>query len=221
MSRLKFPNLFSPITIKDKTFKNRILVSPMGIEEEGEAGIMSERASQFYEEVARGGCARVCSGENDVTFGSAVHGMYYFFVDQPSEKFKASIRRYVDVCHKHDSLAFTSFSYMGAYGRNYKAMFGDNDLEALKIMNRGHIVDRVPLDSKGQPYKLPTRVYGPSAIVIEEPYDGITIQDKFTPSNDGKVIEEMSGGYDEPTGRRFCPLRQRGQGSWPGWYYSP
>jgi 2,4-dienoyl-CoA reductase-like NADH-dependent reductase (Old Yellow Enzyme family)/thioredoxin reductase len=192
MSSPKFPHLFSPITIKSTTFKNRILVSPMGIEEHGEAGIMSERAAQYYDEVARGGCARVCSGENDVIFGSAVHGMYDFFVEQPGEKFKASIRRYVDVCHKHNALAFTSFGYMGVYGRNYPAIFGNNDLEALRQMNRGRLVDKVPTDAKGAPYKLPARAYGPSTLIIAEPYDGLTVRDKYTPSNDGKVIEGMT-----------------------------
>jgi 2,4-dienoyl-CoA reductase-like NADH-dependent reductase (Old Yellow Enzyme family)/thioredoxin reductase len=42
------------------------------------------------------------------------------------------------------------------------------------------------------PYKLPVKAYGPSALVISEPYDGITVRDRFTPSNDGKVVEEMT-----------------------------
>ena len=193
MSELKYPNLFSPVTIKGKTFKNRILVAPMGIEEEGEVGIMSERAAQYYEEVAKGGCARVCSGENDVTFGSAVRGLYYFFVEQPSEKFKASIRRYVDVCHKQGALAFTSFSYMGAYGRNYSELFGGDDLEAMSKMERGRPVTKAPTDAKGVPYKLPTKAYGPSALVMNLPYDGITLQNpQFSMSNDGKAIEEIT-----------------------------
>jgi 2,4-dienoyl-CoA reductase-like NADH-dependent reductase (Old Yellow Enzyme family)/thioredoxin reductase len=191
MSKLKYPHLFSPITIKGKTFKNRILVSPVGIDERGEAGIMSERAAQFYDEVASGGCARVCSGENDVTFGSAVHGIYYFFVEQPSEKFKASFRHYVEVCHKHGALAFTSFSYMGVYTRNYSEL-GSSDLEVMNRMSRGQLVYSVPTDSKGVPYKLPTHGYGPTAMIISEPYDSITLKDPMFPGNDGKVVEEMT-----------------------------
>ena len=190
MSKLKYPNLFSPITIRGKTFKNRILVAPMGIEEEGEVGIMSERAAQFYDEVARGGCARVCSGENDVTFGSAVRGLYYFFVDQPSDEFKASFRRYVDVCHKRGALAFTSFTYTGVYCRDYSdPSLGGRDVEVMRRMGRGRVIDKVPTDAKGVSYKLPTKAYGPSALVINEPYDGITVQDSlFSMNNDGKVV---------------------------------
>ena len=49
MSMLKFPNLFSPLTIKDKTFINRILISPVGINEKGS---MSEHGTRFYDEIA-------------------------------------------------------------------------------------------------------------------------------------------------------------------------
>jgi 2,4-dienoyl-CoA reductase-like NADH-dependent reductase (Old Yellow Enzyme family)/thioredoxin reductase len=191
MSGLKYPYLFSPITIKGKTFKNRILVAPVGLDEKCEKGIMSERGAQFYDEIASGGCARVCSSENDVTFGSAVAGMYYFFVDRHSEKFKESIRRYVEVCHKHGALAFTSFGYMGVYIRNYSE-FGSNELEVINKMSRGRYADKIPTDASGVPYKLPTCGYGPTAMIISEPYDGITMKDPMFPPNDGKVVEEIT-----------------------------
>ena len=114
---MEYPNLFSPITIRGKTFKNRILVAPMGIEERGEMGILSPRGIQYYEDIAAGGCARVCTGENDVSPGTAVRGCYNFYVDEPGEKFRESFRAYAEACHRHGALAFTSFNHTGAYMR--------------------------------------------------------------------------------------------------------
>ena len=58
MSQSKYPHLFSPIQIRGKTFKNRILLAPMGIDESGPPGVMSQATVDFYERVAAGGAAR-------------------------------------------------------------------------------------------------------------------------------------------------------------------
>ena len=163
MNSCKYPDLFSPITIKNKTFKNRILVSPMGLGERGERGVMSQEGIDFYDTIAAGGCARVCTGENDVVFGSAVFGKYDFFVDKPSENFKNSIKRYVEVCHKHGALAFTSFDHMGLYMRDMAG--GKRPLPPGM---------EFPKRTDGTPYTFAEKIYGPVDMVIDEPYDGIT-----------------------------------------------
>lgn len=180
MTELMYPKLFSPITIRGKTYRNRILVSPLGAEipNEGEGGKMSDQAISFYRSVAHGGCARVCSGENDVIYGGAVHGMYAFCEGNPTEPFKDSFRRYAQACHEEGALAFTSFSHMGVFGRYRNEEHSDMppvqpDLP-LEMMGSMPPMppEYIPKDKNGVPYQFPDRIYGPSDMVIEEPYDG-------------------------------------------------
>ncbi len=203
MSELMYPHLFSPITIRGKTYRNRILVAPLGAEipNEGADGVMSDTAIRFYRRVAAGGCARVMSGENDVIFGCAVHGMYPFCEGVPTEAFKDSFRRYARACHEEGALAFTSFGHMGVFGRVFPN--GVFDLSALMPkggapgpegmpeppggpMTEGPAPfsggpfdgmppmapPYVPKDRNGVPYKYPEKIYGPSDMIIEVPPDG-------------------------------------------------
>lgn len=49
-----YPHLFSPMTIRGKTYRNRILVSPISSEipNEGEGGVTSNQVIDFYHSVA-------------------------------------------------------------------------------------------------------------------------------------------------------------------------
>ena len=188
---MKYPHLFSPVTIRGKTFKNRILVAPMGIEEDDNGGAMTQRGIEFYEDVAAGGCARVCSGENDVSPGTAVRGMYHFYVDVSAPDFKESIQSYADACHRHGALAFTSFNHMGIYMR---AMGSDmpGSGEGGPGGEGGIPMFRMPRRADGTPYEMPKEVKGPSAMTICEPHDGITKYDFRAPGNDGKEVGQFT-----------------------------
>lgn len=191
MAELKYPKLFSPITIRGKTFRNRILVAPTGVDipDEGDDGRMSDQCIEFYRGVAHGGCARVCSGENDVEFACAVRGMYPFLEEQPTEKFRESIKKFSDACHSEGALAFTSFCHMGLYGRT----FGEVPFGAEREGEMGPPPGMyMPKKANGEPYPFPTEVYGPSAMVIDEPWDGITRRGPMAQSHDGTVVTEIT-----------------------------
>ena len=242
MAEKMYPNLFSPITIRGKTYRNRILVAPLGAEipDEGSDGKMSDQAIKFYRRVAHGGCARVMSGENDVIFGGAVHGMYPFCEAEPTEAFKDSFRRYAQACHEEGALAFTSFGHMGVFGRAFPngefdisalmpkggaapegmpPMPGGPAPEGMPPMPGGPAPEGMPpmpgsadpmegmppmapayrpKDKNGVPYKYPEFIYGPSDMVIEEPYDGYS-QPNSLGMNDrngtvvrGVTVEQMN-----------------------------
>ena len=186
-----YPNLFSPLTIRGKTFKNRILVAPMGIEERGEMGILSARGIQYYEDIAAGGCARVCTGENDVFPGTAVRGCYNFYVDEPGEKFRESFRAYAEVCHKHGALAFTSFNHTGAYMRVMPAG-GPGGSGGPGGPGGPPMMFEMPKHADGTPYEMPKQIMGVSDLVIDEPDDGITRRDQRGGNNNGNVVHGMS-----------------------------
>ncbi len=206
MKSVKYPHLFSPMTLRGKTFRNRILVAPMGIEERGENGYMSPRGALFYEDVAAGGCARVCSGENDITPGTAVRGVYNFYVDVLTPKFKDSMAMYVDACHKHGALAFTSFSHMGAYMRDMSSgPPAGPDIPPDSTPNDsnaptgggpdgpgGSMMFEMPCRANGEPYTMPDKIYGVSDMVINEPEDGITRRDFRGGNNNGNIVHGMT-----------------------------
>lgn len=194
-----YPNLFRPITIRGKTFRNRILVAPMGIEERGEMGILSPRGIQYYEDIASGGCARVCTGENDVAPGTAVRGCYNFYVDEPGEKFRESFQAYADACHRHGALAFTSFNHTGAYMRVMPQgmMPGPKEPDSAgdgKPEGPGGppMMFEMPKRADGTPYEMPTQIMGVSDMVIDEPEDGITRRDFRGGNNNGNVVHGMT-----------------------------
>ncbi len=182
MSNCEFPNLFSPLTVKGKTFKNRILVSPMGSGGGKEPGVLEDDALHFYEKIAAGGSARVCTGENDVVYGSAVCAKYDLFVDEPRKRVTDSIRAYADVCHKHNALAFTSFDHMGLYCRVAEKMA--HAPMAFQIP--------APLRADGTPYAYPEKAYGPSEMIVDEPYDGVTSRRLEMDNDNGKHIYAMT-----------------------------
>ena len=188
----KYPNLFSPYTIGSKTFKNRILVAPMGIEERGEAGILSERGIRYYEDIAEGGCARVCTGENDVCPGSAVRGCYNFYVDEPGEKFRKSFQAYADACHRHGALAFTSFNHTGAYMRVMPKGEAPQGPPAPAPGAGAPPAFEMPKRADGTPYEMPDRIMGVSDLVINEPEDGITRKDARGGNNNGNIVHGMT-----------------------------
>ena len=184
-----FPNLFSPMTIRGKTFKNRILLAPKGIPlSDQRKDHMAQDALDFYERLARGGAARVVTSECDVQYGSAVYGTYDMFLDPLPEELKATVMQYVDNCHKYGALAFMHFGHMGAYCR-------DEEYNA-RMRAEGRIPDwkppapEVPLRPDGTPF-VPVRPLGPSGMVIREPRDGVTASLAFD-LNDGKEVHEMS-----------------------------
>lgn len=186
-----YPNLFSPLTIRGKTFKNRILVAPMGIEERGEMGILSPRGIAYYEDIAAGGCARVCTGENDVFPGTAVRSCYNFYVDEPGEKFRESFRAYAEACHRHGALAFTSFNHTGAYMRVMPAG-GPEGGAPDGAGGPPPMMFEMPKRADGTPYEMPKQIMGVSDLVIDEPDDGITRRDQRGGNNNGNVVHGMT-----------------------------
>ena len=194
MGSTLYPNLFSPVTIKNKTFKNRIMVSPMGLDEphDGEPGVMTEEALKFYRTIAEGGSARICTGESDVVFGSAVFGKYYFFLEEMPPLLVSRIREYVDICHENNALAFVSFDHMGVYARTASSRGGPKPPETDDPDNPPPPGPPPVFRKDGTQYTLPDKAYGPSELIINEPYDGLTSRLLEMDNDNGKHIYEMN-----------------------------
>ncbi len=187
MTETMYPNLFSPITVRGKTFKNRILLAPLGNMDPGAPYKMSDQTIAEYERIAQGGVARIVTGENDVQYGSAVSSHYWFFTDDaPTRELCESFGKYVETMHKYGALAFVHFGHMGMYSRDY-----DNLPEAQVQMRKMMPQPPEPTHADGTPYTYP-KVYGPIETVMSEPWDGVTSQKLNMDSSDGKHVNEMT-----------------------------
>lgn len=187
MPELMYPNLFSPITVRGKTFKNRILLAPLGNMDPGAPYKMSDQTIAEYERIAQGGAARIVTGENDVQYGSAVSTHYWFFTDDaPGEELRDSMNRFAGTMHKYGALAFVHFGHMGMYSRDY-----DNLPEAQIQMRKMMPQPPEPVHADGTPYTYP-KVYGPVEMTMSEPWDGVTSQKLNMDSSDGKHVNEMT-----------------------------
>lgn len=187
MKELMYPHLFSPLTVRGKTFKNRILLAPLGNMDPGAPYRMSDQTIAEYERIAQGGTARIVTGENDVQFGSAVSSHYWFFTDDaPSDELRESMNRYAEAMHKYDALAFVHFGHMGLYSRDY-----DHLPEAQIEMRKALPQQPAPVHPDGTPYTYP-RVYGPVEMTMSEPWDGVTSRKLNMDSSDGKHVNEMT-----------------------------
>ena len=185
---MMFPNLFSPLTIREKTFKNRILLAPKGYPTPSKDEVPLG-ALEFYRRIAAGGVARVVTSECDVQYGSAVFSTYNMFLNPLPETLESSMRRYGEICHEYDALAFVHFGHMGAYCRDEEY---NERMRALGRIPSWHPPQRfaIPQKPDGTSYE-PVRPMGPCEMDIDEPHDGVTASLAYD-LNDGKHVFEMT-----------------------------
>lgn len=123
----KYPHLLSPYKIGKFTFKNRMLAAPMGCGRDNVDGYMHEDNIRMFEEVAKGGAARVVTSDNPVNYETAGYRGFrrlHFYNEKRPETNKAqshvgasklerSVREYVRGVHRHGALAFMEFIHQG------------------------------------------------------------------------------------------------------------
>ncbi|MGI5937103.1 MAG: FAD-dependent oxidoreductase, partial [Oscillospiraceae bacterium] len=93
-----------------------------------------------------------------------------------------SIKRYAKICHDHGALAFTSFNHMGVYIHDFSKPSPIREM----------MQNAAPFKADGTQYQLPTKAYGPSKLVINEPWDGITSQKLTMDDCNGRHVYEMT-----------------------------
>ena len=80
MYKCKYPHLFTPITLGDTVFRNRIFASPTGVFYSDVNHRPVIETMGFYERKAKGGAASVCVGDAMVD-GVHMHGSYSLALD--------------------------------------------------------------------------------------------------------------------------------------------
>ncbi len=110
-----YPHLLSPFTVNGHTFKNRILCGPLGYNQVNLSAAMSQDNIDYFGALARGGTARVTTGDcmvsDDAGYGGG--GGRPKFYASPMEVL-SSIKTYVNTIHRYNCLAFVQLGHNGA-----------------------------------------------------------------------------------------------------------
>ena len=106
----KYEPLFQPMTLRGKTFKNRILVGPLGTNQDNNGAGMIQDNVDYYGALARGGAARVIGGGDAVINrdGGYMGGMgrIKLFIKPEPMDLGMSLRNYVNTVRRYNCLAF-------------------------------------------------------------------------------------------------------------------
>lgn len=112
-----YPILLSPFTVRNVTFKNRMLMAPMGYCVDNSDGVMHYDNLDYYAKLASTGIARVTTGDCPVNCIDAGYGggkMHLALYDNPNLMMvKGSITKYVQALHRHNAAAFVELMHEG------------------------------------------------------------------------------------------------------------
>ena len=105
----EYPNIFSPLTIKGMTLRNRICSTGHMAGWMHHNGVPNDRCRAYYEERAKGGIALVTLGATSVREGD--HPAYFQNLD---DRFIASYRMLTQAVHRHGAKFIAQFCPRGA-----------------------------------------------------------------------------------------------------------
>ena len=111
----QYKHLLSPMIVRGQVFKNRILCGPLGYNQVNLSAAMSQENIDYYGALARGGAARIITGDCMVSddagyFGGGGRPKWY----APPMEMMNSAKTFVKTIHQYDSLAFVQLGYNGA-----------------------------------------------------------------------------------------------------------
>jgi len=116
MNTLKYPHLFSPITLAGKVFQNRIFASPTGTAYMTSDHIPIAEMNAYYERKAIGGAASVCVGDAVIC---SKHGRFnngHIALDNPSAQ--SALTRLADSITRHGAVASIELSHSGSHAHS-------------------------------------------------------------------------------------------------------
>ena len=119
MSKLKYPRLFEPLSIRGAVFKNRIFAAPQGFYNTGADCFPNAEAAAYFEAKARGGMASICVGDCivDSQTGTAYAGLYR--IDDPRSM--PGFAGLAGAVSRHGCIASAELSHAGMYAHSVLA----------------------------------------------------------------------------------------------------
>ena len=113
---MKYPHLFSPITLAGTLFRNRIFSSPTGTAYMSSQHFPIQETNAYYERKAIGGAASVCVGDAVVC---SKHGRFnnaHLALDDPGGQ--SALSRLSDSITRHGAVASIELSHSGSHAHS-------------------------------------------------------------------------------------------------------
>lgn len=108
----KYPNIFSPLKVKNMTIKNRIVMTPMGTNFAGQNGEINEEHIKYYEQRAKGETGLIILENAAVDFPLGSNGTSQLRIDHDS--FIPSLYKLTERLHKYGACVAMQINHSGA-----------------------------------------------------------------------------------------------------------
>ena len=115
MYNCRYPHLFSPITLGDTLFQNRIFASPTGLQYATSKNRPITAGIAYYERKAIGGAASVCIGDAMVDSEMALANGNHILLDDPGAR--PHLTKLSDAITRHGAVASMEMSHGGNAAR--------------------------------------------------------------------------------------------------------
>ena len=150
----KYQNIFTPLTIKNMTIRNRVAMPPMGTNYGGAMGDFTEEHVQYYEKRAKGGTGLIIVENACVDFPVGSNGTTQIRLDH--DRYMPNLFRLTERLHRHGACVAIQINHSGA--------------SAVP----GRIEGNTPVSSSNVPSKTGGAI--PRPLTVEEIY---AIADKY------------------------------------------
>ncbi|PAV38479.1 2,4-dienoyl-CoA reductase [Megasphaera sp. ASD88] len=107
-----YPHVFEPLTVKRTTFKNRVVMPPMGSNLATLSGEVSEQMKKYYGLRARGGAAVITVENACIDYPLATNGTKQLRID--NNQFIPGLYELTEEIHKYEALASIQLNHAGA-----------------------------------------------------------------------------------------------------------
>jgi 2,4-dienoyl-CoA reductase-like NADH-dependent reductase (Old Yellow Enzyme family)/thioredoxin reductase len=114
---LKYPHLFSPITLAGTTFSSRIFASPISGRSIDARHYPTEEAIAFYERKAIGGAASICVGDCVVDTENGLFGDAMIPLDDYDMGAHHALNRFTHAIARHGVVVSVELQHGGLYSR--------------------------------------------------------------------------------------------------------
>ncbi len=107
-----YPHIFSPLTVKNMTIKNRIVMTPMGTNYGEQNGEMSFLHINYYEQRAKGGTGLIIVENASVDSPQGSNGTTQLRIDQ--DNYIPRLFKLCESVHKHGACIAIQLNHAGA-----------------------------------------------------------------------------------------------------------
>ena len=149
MTHARYPKLFSPITLRNVTIRNRIMQSAHAMAFNTRDGITTERDIHYHVARAKGGIGLMITGNRLVhpTSNTFCRGYPYGYRDEMVERDKAL----TEAVHKHGAKIFAQLNHFGVMGEthamdDYRVLWSSSNIKSPVFGEMAKAMERSDMD---------------------------------------------------------------------------